>query len=177
MNHAAGIRFVNIRKIRYIRVRYIRRFLYTQTLPYHRQDRAIFCGVKEFHDFKLCTNTKYERVKLPNEFTAVLHYLRSICAQCRINQTQGPVSQPIAGPFSDSRRTFQRNHLAKTFSLSITKNTMKHDHKHSISYAFIVVDMASTREVAQEILKMWSTKARGPQKLGALWPCHSCHIS
>ena len=51
--------------------------------------------------------------------------------QCRINQTRGPVPQLIAGPFSDSRRTFQRNHLAKTFSLSITKNTMKHDHKHN----------------------------------------------
>ena len=56
---------------------------------------------------------------------------------------------------------------------------MNHDHKHSISYdevARIVVDMAGTREGTQEILKMWSTKVRAPQKRGALWPCHSCHI-
>ena len=34
--------------------------------------------------------------------------------------------------------------------------------------ARIVVDMAGTREGAQEILKMWSTKARGPKSAG---PC------
>ena len=118
---------------------------------------------------------RVHRVEITNSVTV---HCGDVCQywQCRINQSRGPVPQPIAGPFSDSRRTFQRNHLAKTFSLSITKNTMKHDHKHSISYAFIVVDMAGTREGAQEILKMWSTKARGPQKRGALWPCHSCHI-
>ena len=43
------------------------------------------------------------------------------------------------GPFQ-TRGAHSSGTIWQKLSLSITKNTMKHDHKHSISYAFICLD-------------------------------------
>ena len=67
--------------------------------------------------FNVSKNNLTAEVSVSASLFNMAHGFLFVCTQGRINQTRGPVPQPIAVPFSDSRRTFQRNHLAKTFSL------------------------------------------------------------